>query len=203
MTSRTRRTSCTILGLALLDAGDTRQAIEMLEGANDLFKQQSKRDREGQVLRGLGEVNVKLERWSEAVNFHTSALYIAREIQDGDAEAQQLRSLGQVLIQANRLPEALTRYRQALHVAYESGKVDDIVAVITGLVKLMMRNQFLSSIAELLVNDGLAYDADDRELLRLKSEVTSAKEHAAENGIALAVVAGTAREYAANAYNYN
>ena len=54
----------------------------MLEGANDLFKQQSKRDREGQVLRGLGEVNVKLERWSEAVNFHTSALYIAREIQD-------------------------------------------------------------------------------------------------------------------------
>lgn len=191
------------LGLALLDAGDTRQAIEMLEGANDLFKQQSKRDREGQVLRGLGEVNVKLERWSEAVNFHTSALYIAREIQDSDAEAQQLRSLGQVLIQANRLPEALTRYRQALHVAYESGKADDIVAVITELVNLMMRNQFLSSIAELLVNDGLAYDADDRELLRLKSEVTSAKEQAAEKGIALAVVAGSAREYAANAYNYN
>ena len=191
------------LGLALLDAGDTRQAIEMLEGANDLFKQQSKRDREGQVLRGLGEVNVKLERWSEAVNFHTSALYIAREIQDSDAEAQQLRSLGQVLIQANRLPEALTRFRQALHVAYESGNADDIVAVITELVNLMMRNQFLSSIAELLVNDGLAYDADDRELLRLKSEVASAKEYAAEKGIALAVVAGTAREYAANAYNYN
>ena len=107
------------------------------------------------------------------------------------------------MIQANRLPEALTRFRQALHVAYESGNADDIVAVITELVNLMMRNQFLSSIAELLVNDGLAYDADDRELLRLKSEVASAKEYAAEKGIALAVVAGTAREYAANAYNYN
>ena len=44
---------------------------------------------------------------------------------------------------------------------------------------------------------------DDRELLRLKSEVVGAKERAAARGVALAVVAGTAREYAANAYNYN
>ena len=191
------------LGLARLDAGDTPQAIEMLEGANELFKQQSKRDMEGLVLRGLGEINVVLERWSEAVNYHTSALYIAREIQDQDQEAQQLRMLGTVLIQANRLPEALTHYRQALHVAYERENAENIVAVITDLVNLMMRNQFLASISELLVNDGLAYDPDDRELLRLKSEVTSAKDIAAERGIALAVVAGTAREYAANAYNFS
>ena len=191
------------LGLARLDAGDTRQAIEMLEGANELFKQQSKRDMEGLVLRGLGEINVVLERWSEAVNYHTSALYIAREIQDQDQEAQQLRMLGTVLIQANRLPEALTHYRQALHVAYERENAENIVAVITDLVNLMMRNQFLASISELLVNDGLAYNPDDRELLRLKSEVTSAKDNAAERGIALAVVAGTAREYAANAYNFS
>ena len=32
-------------------------------------------------------VNVKLERWSEAVNFHTSALYIARELGDRVTEA--------------------------------------------------------------------------------------------------------------------
>ena len=67
----------------------------------------------------------------------------------------------------------------------------------------MMRNTLLSSIAELLVNDGLTYDADDRELLRLKGEVDSAKKQAAERGMTLAVVAGTAKEYAANAYNYN
>lgn len=191
------------LGLAQLDAGDTRQAIEMLEGANELFKQQSKRDMEGLALRGLGQINVELERWSEAVNFHTSALYIARELQDQEQEAQQLRMLGKVLIQANRLPEALTHYRQALHVAYERGDAEHIVGVIAELVNLMMRNQFLASISELLVNDGLAYDPDDRELLRLKSEVSSAKQNAAERGIALAVVAGTAREYAANAYNYS
>ena len=71
------------------------------------------------------------------------------------------------------------------------------------LVSLMMRNLFLSSIAELLINDGLTYDPDDRELLRLKGEVAGARERAAARGVALAVVAGTAREYAANAYNYN
>ena len=190
------------LGMGQLDAGDSKQAIEMLEGANELFKQQSKRDMEGLVLRGLGETNVVLERWSEAVNFHTSALYIAREIQDKEQEAQQLRLLGKVLIQAQRLPEALTRYRQALHVAYECGNAGNIVGVIGELVNLMMRNQFLASICELLVNDGLAFDPDDRELLRLQHEIAKAKEMAAERGIALAVVAGTAREYAANAYNY-
>ena len=191
------------LGMAFLDADEERRAIEMLEDAKDRFKEQSKRDMEGEVLRGLGEVNAKLERWSEAVNFHTSALYIAREIGDLATEAHQLRHLGQILIKADRLPEALTRFRQALHVAYEEQNKSEVVGVIAELVSLMMRNLFLSSIAELLINDGLTYDPDDRELLRLKSEVVGAKERAAARGVALAVVAGTAREYAANAYNYN
>ena len=191
------------LGLAYLDADESRRAIEMLEDANDRFKQQSKRDMEAQVLRGLGAVNVALERWSEAINFHTSALYIAREIDDRAVEAQQLRHLGQILTQADRLPEALTRYRQALHVAYEEQNKDDVVGVIVELVNLMMRNLFLSSIAELLINDGLTYDPEERDLLRLKNEVGAAKERAAARGIALAVVAGTARDYAANAYNYS
>ena len=191
------------LGMAYLEANQERRAIEMLEDANDRFKEQEKRDMEGQVLRGLGTVNVRLERWSEAVNFHTSALYIARELGDRVTEAEQLRHLGEILIKADRLPEALTRLRQALHVAYEQQDKADVVAVIAELVNLMMRNLFLSSIAELLINDGLTYDPDDRELLRLRSEVVGAKERAAARGVALAVVAGTAREYAANAYNYN
>ena len=191
------------LGMAYLDADETRRAVEMLEEANERFKQQEKRDMEGEVLRGLGDVNVKLERWSEAINFHTSALYIAREVGDRAIEARQLRHLGQILTKAERLPEALTRYRQALHVAYEEQDSAAVVGVIAELVNLMMRNLFLSSIAELLINDGLTYDPDDRELLRLKGEVAGARERAAARGVALAVVAGTAREYAANAYNYN
>ena len=70
------------LGLAHLGADDVRQAITMLESANDHFKRQSNRAMEGQVLRGLGAAHVQMQRWSEAVNFHTSALYIAREIHD-------------------------------------------------------------------------------------------------------------------------
>ncbi len=191
------------LGMAYLESGDSRQAIEILEDANDRFKQQGKRDMEGQVLRGLGEVNVKLERWSEAINFHSSALYIAREIGDRALEGRQLRHLGNILIQADKLPEALTRFRQALHVAYEEQNSDDIIGVIADLVSLMMRNLFLSSIAELLINDGLSYDPDNRELQLLRKEVAGAKERAAARGIALAVVAGSARDYAANAYNYS
>ena len=190
------------LGLAYLDTNESRRAIEMLEDANDRFKLQGKRDMEGQVLRGLGEVNVKLERWSEAINFHSSALYIAREIDDRELEGMQLRHLGRILIKADKLPEALTRLRQALHVAYEEQNSADIISVIADLVSLMMRNLFLSSIAELLINDGLAYDPDNRELQLLQKEVAGAKERAAARGIALAVVAGSARDYAANAYNY-
>ncbi len=191
------------LGMAYLDADEARRAIEMLEDANDRFKLQGKRDMEGQVLRGLGEVNVKLERWSEAVNFHNSALYIAREIDDRAVEAEQLRRLGRILINADKLPEALTRLRQALHVAYEEQNKEDIVGVITDLVSLMMRNLFLSSIADLLITDGLSYDPENRELILLEKEVAAAKERAAARGVALAVVAGSARDYAANAYNFS
>ena len=131
----------------------------MLEEANDRFKQQSQAATwKARWLRGLGDVNVNLERWSEAINFHTSALYIARELGDRVTEAQQLRHLGQILTKAERLPEALTRFRQALHVAYEEQDKGEIVAVVAELVMLMMRNLFLSSIAELLINDGLTYD---------------------------------------------
>jgi len=156
---------------------------------------------EGRVLRELGSAHAALERWSEAVNFHTSALYIAREVQDKQREARQLRHLGQLLIEAKRLPEALTRYRQALHVAYQEEKGEDIVAVAVELVTLMMRDLHLASIAELLIDDAMTYDETSRDILRLRDEIAAAKERAAENNIALAEVAGTAKDYAANAYH--
>ena len=152
------------------------------------------------MLRGLGTAHAALERWSEAVNFHTSALHIAREISSQEQEARQLRQLGQLLIEANRLPEALTRYRQALHVAYQADDGEDIVTVIVELVTLMMRSPSLASIAELLIDDAMTYDADNRDVLRLRDEIALAKEQAEANSAALAEVAGTARDYAANAY---
>lgn len=188
------------LGFAYLDDGDAERAARTLEQANDLFKQQGKRDLEGQALGGLGAANAELERWSEAINYHTSALHISREVDDKEEEALQLSNLGQALVEGNRLPEALLRYRQALHVAYETGKKDNIVSAIVELVTLMMKSLRLVTIAELLVNDAMNYDATDRDVIRLKEEIETAKERAGEQGINTASVAGTARDYAANAY---
>ncbi len=191
------------LGMAYLDAGEERRAIEMLEDANDRFKQQGKRDLEGKVLRGLGEVNHRLQRWSEAIGFHASALYIARELGDRETEGAQLRLLGQLLLKAERIPEALTRFREALHIAYVLDDTQQIVGIIAEVVNLLSRSLSHSSIAELLVNDGLKRDPDHRELMRLKGEIASAKDRAAARGIALQVVAGSARDYAAYAYRDN
>ena len=191
------------LGMANLDAGEERRAIEMLEDANERFKAQEKRDLEGKALRGLGEVNHRLRRWSEAIGFHASALYIARELNDRETEGAQLRLLGQLLLHAGRVPEALTRFREALHVAYVNDDTEQIVGVIVEIVTLLSRSLSHSSIAELLVNDGLERDPDHRELMRLLGEVASAKDRAAIRGIALQVVAGSARDYAAYAYRDN
>ena len=71
------------------------------------------------------------------------------------------------------------------------------------IVTLLSRSLSHSSIAELLVVDGLKHDPDHRELMRLKGEVAGAKDRAAVRGIALQVVAGSAQDYAAYAYRDN
>lgn len=189
------------LGIAQLDDGDVEHAIQTLEQAKDLFKAQGKRDLEGQAMGGLGSAHAELERWSEAVNYHTSALHIAREVQDNEEEALQLSNLGQALVEANRLPEALMRYRQALHVAYLTEKKDNIVSAIVELVTLMMKSQRLVNIAELLINDATQYDATDRDVMRLQGEIATSKQEALDKGMNIAPVAGTAQDYAANAYD--
>jgi tetratricopeptide (TPR) repeat protein len=189
------------LGIAHLEDGDADHAIQTLEQANDLFKQQDKRALEGQTLGGLGSANAELQRWSEAVNYHTSALHISREVKDKEEEALQLSNLGQALVEAKRLPEALLRYRQALHVAYLTEKKDNVVSAVVELVTLMMKSLRLVPIAELLINDAMNYDATDRDVLRIRDEIAEAKKRAEEKGANMAIVAGTAKDYAANAYD--
>ncbi len=188
------------LGVAHLDNGDADHAIQTLEQANTLFKEQGKRAMEGHALGGLGTASAELARWSEAVNYHTSALHISREVKDTEEEALQLSNLGKALTEANRLPEALLRYRQALHVAYLTDKKDNIVSAVVELVTLMLKSVRLVTIAELLIDDAMAYDATDRDVLRLKDEIDAIKQQAEAQGKPMAVVAGTAKDYAANAY---
>lgn len=188
------------LGIAYLDNGDALQAIQTLQQANMLFKEQGNRTMEGQALRGLGEANAELERWSESINYHTSALHISREIGNRDEEVLQLSLLGQALTSANRLPEALLYYRQALHVAYLTGKNDAIVSASVELVGLMLKSVRLVTIAELLIEDAMTYDPTDQDVLRLRDIIQTVKQQAQAQGKPMAVIAGTAQDYAANAY---
>ncbi len=191
------------LGYAFLDDGSAEQALQTWDQALPLFREQKKRDYEGRVLGGLGSANAELERWAEAMNFYKSAVYIAQEVEDKSEEALQISNLAQALVNANDpkyLPEALTRHRQALHLAYESGNRNEIVSAIVDLVRLMMRSSRLLDITQLLLDDALKFDANDRDVKQLQEKLKADKATATERGVQQAPVSGTARDYAANAY---
>jgi tetratricopeptide (TPR) repeat protein len=188
------------LGYAQLDDNMPQEAIQTWERALTLFKEQSRRDCEGRVLGGLGTAYGELERWQEAIAFHTSALHIAREVKDKEEEQLQLSDLGYASVQAKQLGQAVLRYRQALHLAYQANKRDEIVSAIVDLAQLLVESQRHLTVAELLVDDAIRIDPNDRDVRRLKERIEDEKQAAEENGVAMIAVSGTAQEYAANAY---
>lgn len=188
------------LGYAYLDNNDIDEAIHSLEQARELFKTQKKRDYEGRVLGGLGSAHSELEQWGEAIGYYQSALHIAREVEDKEDELLQLGNLGQAQLEANRLPEALLSYRQTLHLAYQIGKREETVSALVDLVRLMLRSYRLLDICDLLLEDGLEMDADDRDVNQLMDEVSKKRQEAMLRGVPQAPIHGSARDYAANAY---
>jgi len=188
------------LGYAQLDSSQPDVAAETWEQALKLFKAQGKRDYEGRVLGGLGTAYGDLDRWTEAINFHNSALYIAREVKDKDVEALELSNLGYASYKANQLGQALIRYRQSLHLAYETNNRENIVSNIVDIVRLLAKSSKHLAIADLLLNDAIPLDPTDRDVLKLKEVVTSAKMQAIADNIDMLPVSGTAKDYAANAY---
>lgn len=188
------------LGFAQLDNSDPEGASANWEQALPLFREQGKREYEGRVMGGLGTAYAELGRWSEAISFYTSALYVAREVKDQNEEALQLSNLGYANVQAGQLGEAVLRYRQALHLAYESSKRDNAVSVIVDLVRLLLRSPRYLSIAQLLIDDALRLEPNDRDVRSLKERVTNELALGQSNNIQQAPVNGTAQSYAANAY---
>ncbi len=188
------------LGYAQLDSSQPDTAAETWEQALKLFKAQGKRDYEGRVMGGLGTAYGDLDRWTEAINFHNSALYIAREVKDKEVEALELSNLGYASYKANQLGQALIRYRQSLHLAYEANNRENIVSNIVDTVRLLAKSPKHLGIADLLLNDAIPLDPTDRDVLKLKEVVTSAKMQAIAENVDLLPASGTAKEYAANAY---
>jgi len=183
-----------------LDEGDTQTAIDNWEDALKLFRSQNRRDYEGRTLGALGSAYGDLRRWAEAANFHTAALYVAREMKDKDEEALQLTSLAYAANQAGQMGEALLRYRQALHLAYVADNADNIVSLVVEMSRLLLNSRAYVNIAELVVNDALKYDPNDRDLKQLKERIVTEKQLATETGAKLKPVNGSAEQYAQNAY---
>jgi tetratricopeptide (TPR) repeat protein/energy-coupling factor transporter ATP-binding protein EcfA2 len=188
------------LGYAQLDSGDPDTAVDTWEQALKMFRTQNKRDYEGRVLGGLGSAYGELGRWAEAINFHTSALYIAREVKDAEEEALQLSSLGYANTQAENLGQALLRYRQALHLAFNANNRDNIVTTILDLVRLLLRSPRHISIAELLIDEAVGLEPNDKDVRTLRERVTNERTLASANGTEFMPVNGSARDYARNAY---
>jgi tetratricopeptide (TPR) repeat protein len=189
------------LGYAYLDNNDIDDAIHNLEQARELFKAQMKRDYEGRVLGGLGSAHSDLEQWGEAIGYYQSALHIAREVADKVEEMLQLNNLGQAQVHAGKLPDALLSYRQALHLAFASGKREEIVSTIVDLVRLMLRSYRLLDICDLLLEEALMLESDDRDVNTLVDDVSAKRQEADARGVQQAPIDGTAEQYAANAYS--
>ncbi|MCL4248203.1 MAG: tetratricopeptide repeat protein [Anaerolineae bacterium] len=188
------------LGYAQLDNNNPEKASEIWETALKMFKTQERRDYEGRVLGALGAAYGELGRWTEATNFHTSSLYIAREVHDKQEEAMQLNSLGFAFVQANQLGQAVLRYRQALHLAYLAGDREDIVSTTVELANVLVQSPRHLLVTELLVDEALKQDPNDRDLRKLKERVTTEKIDAEARNVNFIPVEGTAHQYAENAY---
>ena len=94
----------------------------------------------------------------------------------------------------------MLRYRQALHLAYQADDRDNIISNIVDLARLLSESQRHLDIADMVLNDAIRLDPTDRDVLKLKERVTSAKMQAYADDVKMLPVAGTAKDYAANAY---
>jgi len=112
----------------------------------------------------------------------------------------QLTSLAYAANQAGQMGEALLRYRQALHLAYVADNADNIVSLVVEMSRLLLNSRAYVNIAELVVNDALKYDPNDRDLKQLKERIVTEKQLATETGAKLKPVNGSAEQYAQNAY---
>jgi tetratricopeptide (TPR) repeat protein len=185
------------LGFAQLDNGDAEGAGATWEQALALFRAQEKTDYEGKVLGGLGTAYGDQGRWQEAVRFHTSALYTARQVGNKVDEAEHLTNLAYASVQAEDLGQAVLRYRQALHLAYEGDDKSQIVSNIVELAGLLSRSPAHLSIAKLLIDEATLFEPNDRDVISLRERI---RQGLADAGGQQKPVSGTVYEYAANAY---
>ena len=188
------------VGFAHLDLGEVDAAIDDWTQAAALFKSQKKDDEEGLAYAALGSAYAEQGEWEYSLRNYTKALPLIHQANHAEDELNLLQGLANASLQSEQLSQALLHYRQALHLAYEANNPQAITEVTSDIVRLMMRSMRLLSICELLVDHALTTDPNSSELQRLREEITAKIEQASLQGLQQAPVAGTAQDYAANAY---
>ncbi|MER6618028.1 tetratricopeptide repeat protein [Streptomyces xantholiticus] len=76
---------------------------------------------EGQALNNLGLALRQVRRFDEAIDAHTRAADIFRELDDRDSEGQALNNLGAALAEVRRFDEAIDAHARAADIHCETG----------------------------------------------------------------------------------
>lgn len=142
--------SVSVLGLAYLESGDQRQAIESLESALELARRLSLRRREGIELHNLGEAYYFLDRNDDALRHARAALAILIEVRDRATEGDVCVNIGRMLAAKSESGEARAMLERGLVLAQESGRTEYTGLALCELAELDAREGDLASAQERL-----------------------------------------------------
>ena len=109
------------LGMAWLELGDPRRAIERSEQSVEIAREIGDRRSEGIALSNLGNAYATLGEPRRAIEHQEQSLAIAREIGDRRGEGAALGNLGNAYVTLGELRRAIEHYEQYLAIAPEIG----------------------------------------------------------------------------------
>jgi DNA-binding CsgD family transcriptional regulator len=114
------------LGRALWLVGDTGTALQSYDAAMQMLPTDRPTPERAQVLAGMGQILMLVDRFTESLAYCDEAVAIAREVGDRRVEAHALNSRGLALAQLGRCREALPSLRRSLAISIQLESPDDV-----------------------------------------------------------------------------
>jgi CHAT domain-containing protein/Tfp pilus assembly protein PilF len=108
-------------GIEQLEAGQAEKALQTLEQALLIARQNSDRPGEGEARRNIGRVYYQLKDFTKAFEQFEQSLTIAREVKNRRGEGRSLSNLGTIYEKQNNLEKAIEQYQQGVKIAQEVG----------------------------------------------------------------------------------
>ncbi len=108
-------------GIEQLESGQAEKALQTLEQALSIARQNGDRTGEGEVRRNIGRVYYQLNDVTKAFDKFNQSLTIAREVKNRKGEGRSLSNLGIIYEKQNNLEKAIEHYQQGVKIAQEVG----------------------------------------------------------------------------------